>query len=642
MKKCLAVLLALCMVLALMPMSVFATDDTVEIKVLATSDIHGVIYHTNYSETSGTRNQGLTRVASVIKGIRAESENVILIDNGDTVQGTPFTYYYAFYKSDVQDPVMKALRLLDYDAWVLGNHEFNYGLDILNRQIADAKADPVVEDGVTVEDSVAVLAANFVDKEDAENFTPWIEDGAYIIREFDGVKVGIIGMNTPNIPAWEKEANYEGIAFKSFVATWNHYAEVLKETEGCDIVIAACHSGLENATGELVDGEYYQWENQIRALISQTEGIDFVIGGHSHATSVNTVANKNGKNVTVLHTGTACAQLGIGTLVYNKTTGELTVSAKNQSCRNAAVDTELAAALQPYEDEVWDKYLNEVIGVASADFKAPGGMTEPNAFLDLVNRVQLQATGAQMSLSAPLNSNSGAVIPAGEITLGQMFQLYKYENWLYNIDMTGAEIKEWLEFAATKYTVSVNNTVSGGGMYCDTLYGEGVYYEIHVDKEVGNRIHNLQYMNQPIDPEETYEVVINNYRFTGGGNYVANVSTMEPEDSSRINFSTQFDMEQGEDKGQVRNLLADYIRETCKNGGTLDPVVESEFKIVRFVLGDVNEDGVVNAADAAMVLRAVVDLDTLTEDQAKAADMDGNGTVGAADAALILRAVVGM
>ena len=118
-------------------------------------------------------------------------------------------------------------------------------------------------------------------------------------------------------------------------------------------------------------------------------------------------------------------------------------------------------------------------------------------------------------------------------------------------------------------------------MYCDTLYGEGVYYEIWVDEEVGNRIHNLQYQNQPIDPEATYEVAINNYRFTGGGNYIANVSTMEPEDTSRINFSTQFDMDQGEDKGQVRNLMADYIRALTAEGKTLDPVVESDFEIVR-------------------------------------------------------------
>lgn len=579
MKRFLAIMLALVMVLALVPMSFAEGEDTVEIKVLATSDIHGVFYHTDYTATSGQRNQGLTRIATAVKEVREANENVLLIDNGDTIQGTPLTYYYAFYQPEVQDPAMKALRVMDYDAWVLGNHEFNYGLDILNRQIADAKADPVVVTTGVKEDSVAVLAANLLDKDNADTFEPWIEDGAYIVKEFDGVKVGVIGMNTPNVPAWEKEANYEGIEFESFVATWNHYADILKTDEGCDIVIAACHSGLEKA-GDLVDGEYYQWENQLRALIEQTTGIDFVIGGHSHSVSVNTVNNKDGEKVTVLHTGSAARYLGIGTLVYDKTTGELTVSAQNKDCRNYTVDTELEAALAPYEETVWDEYLNEVIGVASEDFAAPGGMTEPNAFLDLVNRVQLEATGAQMSLSAPLNSNSGAVIPKGNITLGQMFQLYKYENWLYNIDMTGAEIKEWLEFAATKYSVNGAN-VHGGGMYCDTLYGEGVYYEIWVDEEVGNRIHNLQYQNQPIDPEATYEVAINNYRFTGGGNYIANVSTMEPEDTDRINYSTQFDMDQGEDKGQVRNLMADYIRALTAAGKTLDPVVESDFEIVR-------------------------------------------------------------
>ncbi len=578
MKRFFGILLALLMLCAFIPSISVAEPSTVTIKVLLTSDVHGALFGSNYS--TGAADTGLTRVAAKVAEIRAANDNVILIDDGDLIQGTPLTYYYAFYKPEVEDPAVKTLRTMGYDAWVLGNHEFNYGLDILNRQVAQATAASTAD-----ESQVAVLAANFV-KTDSTTYEPYF--GNYIVREFDGIRVGIIGLNTPNIPTWDKPANWEGIEFKSFINTWNHYADILKNDEGCDIVVAACHSGIESATtlveadGTITAGEglYYEgsWESQIRALISQTEGIDLVLGGHAHSTNVTTINNKNGDPVTVLQSGTKAKQLGEATLEYNTETNEVTVSAQNIAvAKTEAKDATLTAALQPYETEVWDSYLNQVLGTATAAFASPGNMTEPNAFLDLVNRVQLAATGAQMSLSAPLNNNSGDVIAAGQITLGNTFQLYIYENWLYNIDMTGAEIKEWLEYAATKYTGKADGSISGGGIYCDTLYGPGVYYEVHVDEPVGSRIYDLQYNGAPIGMDTTYQVAINNYRFTGGGHYIENVSTMQPSDESRVNYSTQYDMEQGEDKGQVRNLLAEYIR----TQGTISPVIESNFKVVR-------------------------------------------------------------
>ena len=120
-----------------------------------------------------------------------------------------------------------------------------------------------------------------------------------------------------------------------------------------------------------------------------------------------------------------------------------------------------------------------------------------------------------------------------------------------------------------------DGTIDGGGIYCDTLYGEGVSYEIYLGNEVGDRVRNITFRGEPLDMEKIYQVVINNYRFTGGGDYVANVSTLEPGDESRVNFSTQYDMEQGEDLGQVRNLLAQYIRDT----GTIEATVTGEFHV---------------------------------------------------------------
>lgn len=573
MKKLLALLLLLMLVACA---AAAEGSDEVHIQVLLTSDIHGAVIDSAYGSGDAETIQGtsMARLATLIKERRAENPNTILIDDGDTLQGTPLTYYYAFYRSDIVNPAMKAMRLLGYDVWTLGNHEFNYGQEILNKQIEDISA-PATEG----EKSVAVLAANFV-AAGADDFTPWKQ--AYTVLEFDGVKVGIIGMDTPNIPNWDKPENWAGIDFKTFLYTWEHYASILKEQEGCDLVILSCHSGAGVSHGELVEaadlgeamngqGLYYDtsYENEIAAVIENTTGIDMVLGGHTHEAGSYTVTNKDGKEIPVFHCGTKCRYLGVADIAYNKTTGEAVITYENVDAKEVAPDPEFTAAMMDYETNVWNSYLNEVIGTASADFVSPGNMLEGNAFLDLVNTVELKATGAQMGISSPLNSNDGAVIPAGEIKLGQMFTLYVYENWLYNINMTGAEIKEWMEFSATHYEILEDGTVKGGGLYCDSLSGEGVSYDIYLGNEAGDRIRNLCYQGQPIEMDQTYQVAINNYRFTGGGHYIENVSTMSPADTSRVNYSTQFDMEQGEDLGQVRNLLTQYIRDQ----GTIDPVV---------------------------------------------------------------------
>ena len=132
-----------------------------------------------------------------------------------------------------------------------------------------------------------------------------------------------------------------------------------------------------------------------------------------------------------------------------------------------------------------------------------------------------------------------------------------------------------LEFSATHYSVDEAGAITGGGLYCDTLYGPGVSYEIYLGNEPGDQVRNIMYNGEPLDMEATYQVAINNYRFTGGGHYIENVSTMEPADQSRVNFSTQFDMDQGEDLGQVRNLLTQYIRDH----GTISPDVTGHFAV---------------------------------------------------------------
>ncbi|MCL2694806.1 MAG: 5'-nucleotidase C-terminal domain-containing protein [Clostridiales bacterium] len=599
MKRFLCLILTLLLVLACLPAFSFAADE-VKIQVLLTGDLHGVLFHSNYNTAtkaagSGVRAGGLTRLATRIAEQRALNANTILIDAGDTVQGTPFTYYYSFYAQPPAlqtSPVALALRTLNYDAWVLGNHEFNFGQGALTKNIDDAKAP--ASGGQT---PVAVLAANYLDINTADGVTewdPWIPDGAYITRTFDGVKVGILGLSTPNIPTWEPAANYAGILFMSFLTTAEYYIDYLKNTENCDIIIAACHSGMETKGAALQNtppypdsyGEFYSWEDQITALVANTEGIDLVLGAHSHATNTSgTIANAGGKSVPVLFAGAYASTLGIATITYDKDTNAVTNVARSTAGASSSVtpNAALVTALQPYEDAVWEDYLLAPVGEAAAAFPSPN-MKGPNAFIDMLQKIQAETTGAEFSFCAPLlNSSAANVIDAGEIAASKMFDLYRYENWLFKVGMNGAEIKAWLEFAATKY--AIDGSMRGGTteatahyaslglvgfqdltgpIYCDSLWGPGVSYTIDLSRPMGDRIVDLELRGVPVNLTEVYEVAVNSYRYTGGGGNVPYVKATLGADA--LDFAaagvTLFDSKEelGESAGEIRNLLAEYIR----------------------------------------------------------------------------------
>ena len=591
--RLLAFVLVLCMCVTLMP-AAFADDNEVEILFLDTSDVHGQQFATDYTkdqDQSGTHYQSMTRVATYIKQQRDLYENVFLSDSGDTVQGTPLTYYYAFMQKDVQDPAMKVMRMLDYDMWVVGNHEFNYGMDILQRQL-----DYLTSKSTDTESQVGVSMANYLDassnSDESKDWKTWNDYAPYVIKDYDGVKVAVMGIGNPNIANWDVPENWEGIYFAGVVETYKHYEEEMKENS--DLIVLVSHSGIDG------DPELSDF---IRELVSTTDSIDLVFSGHEHRNGVTMIENTAGKEIPVISPSTKAAAVGRALFTYNKTTNEYTVEAQSvpMTENRAALyepDAELVAALQPYEDATWNDYMLQPIGKASDNFTASGLGTAPSAFVDLVNQVQIWGaydrggvntpndksddTPAQLSITAPLTSGSAEnLIPEGDIVLGDMFSLYRYENWFYQITMSGKEVRTWLECSASKVVTKDDGSygISGGLTYYDVIYGEGFSYVIDPSALSGSRISSMTYNGKEVADDDTFTVVINNYRFNGGGNYVAYLNdhgcSFTPNDESRVIYSTQYDMIQGEDKGQARNLLADYIKEQ----GTITPEIKSTWKI---------------------------------------------------------------
>ena len=590
--RLLSILLVLCMVLSLLP-TAFAAEGTVDFEFLVTSDIHGKFFATDYSsgvDNSGTYRQGITRVASYIKEQKAiYGDNVYTVDMGDTIQGEPLTYYYAFNgeKLGVDDPAIKTFRSIGYDMWMLGNHEFNYGLNILKRQMAQAIA-PATEN----EKQLVICEANYLDADtnnaESKSWDTYGDIVPYVIQDFDGVKVAIIGFGTPNIAKWDGPENWKGFYFESMYETYKHYeAELLEKS---DMIVVMAHCGVE---GEMADEAY----DSVRYLVEHTNTIDFAFSGHAHGTRVNDIANSDGKIVKVLQPGTKAALISQVKVSYDKTTGEATIDAKNVDMKNYAFDEATVALLQPYEDNVWQNYMLNKIGEAGDDFSAANLGTAPSAFMDLINTVQLWGaydnTGlntpddtsddqpAQLSISAPLTSGSNPnLISKGDIYLGDLFALYRYENWFYQLTMSGKEVRTWLEYSASKLrkTPSGSIAVDGGLTYYDVIYGEDFSYVLDPTQPEGMRVVSMTYKGKEVADSQEFTIVMNNYRFTGGGNYVnycnehgCDLSNLE----ERIIYSTQYDMIQGEDLGQARTLLMNYIIEK----GTIQPTITSTWSV---------------------------------------------------------------
>ena len=559
---------------------------------LVTSDLHGQIYATDYTapyEQSGTYKRGLTRVATYIKEQKeAYGDNVYTVDMGDTFQGAPLTYYYAFNKPEEKDPAILAFRSIGYDMWLVGNHEFNYGLEILNRQMSYA-----VSEGDENEQQLTICLANYLDAatntDETKDWATWKDYAPYVIKDFDGYKVAIIGFGNPNVPKWDVPANWEGIYFANIIDTYKHYeAEML---EKADMIVVVAHSGIGSDEGS----------DFMERLVNETNTISFAFSGHEHGNQVYTAKNSDGKDVPILQPYTkarAIAQVNVE--VQNN---EVTVTPKIVNMESYPVDEDLADLLKPYETETWENYMLQPIGKALGDYPAKDLGTAPSAFMDLINTVQTWGaydrtgnntpdkteddTPAMLSISAPLTSGSKEnLIAEGDIFLGDMFGLYRFENWFYQITMSGEEVHQWLEFAATKIKVDDAGkpyVTNGDLTYYDVIMGEGFHYDIDVSKPEGQRVVNMTYNGQPVAANQKFTVVVNNYRYNGGGNYVKWLNEHGCEfvanDPDRIIYSTQFDMIQGEDEGQARALLVSYIKDqTAQNGGIM-PFISSDWTV---------------------------------------------------------------
>lgn len=561
-KRVLSFVLAFMFVLSvLVPNATFADEENIHITILGTTDLHGNIYNWSYEDGEELDYLGMTKVYSIVKEVREENPNTILIDNGDTIQGTILTD--DLYNTDLNlaHPVIDVMNFMEYDAMAIGNHEFNFGLEMVNKIVDEAE--------------FPILAANAKYKEDDRYLTE-----PYTIVDIAGIKVGIIGFTNPNIPKWDGP-KVKDLKFEDFLTSAEKPMEELKET--ADVIIASSHSSY---TGGYEEAEGYV-NDDAKVLLEKYPEIQALMVGHSHST-----VEEEFNGVPVGGARDAGRQVVRFDLELAKDGDKYTVensSVELISVEDYPASEELKEYAKAYHEKTLD-FLVEVLGSASEDFAPesevdgiPEAQVRDTALIDLINEVQLEATGADVAGAALFRYDSN--LEAGDLTYADIFDIYKYPNTLVGVEVTGEQLKTYMEWSASYYNqyeegdvnISFNPEIRG---YNYDMF-QGVDYKVDISKPKGERIVDLTYNGEPLKDDQKIKLAINNYRF--GGLQAMGIITEEPYFES--------------DPKSLRSYIADKIKEE----GVIEPEVDNNWEVIGadldhplrdYIIGEVNEGNI--------------------------------------------------
>ena len=416
------------MVLVLL-ISISTLAQTVTVKIIETSDVHGAIFPYDLKDNKETSNS-LARVTTYLKEQRADSNQIVfLLDNGDILQGDPVVYYYNFEKTDTIHLYADVMNYMKYDAATVGNHDIETGHDVYDK--------------FNKEINFPWLAANAINTTTNESyFKP------YTTIERRGVKIAVLGLTTPAIPQWLPEKIWTGMRFDDMVETAQKWVKKIRETEQPDLMIGLIHAGVDYTYNDQNENTYKN-ENASQLVAEKVEGLDLVFVGHDHAGWNFKTKSPSGKEVLILGTTAGARNVAVANyilkydkmcMIYDKKEikGELI------DMKNYAPDIEFMNRYKNNFEEA-KNYVSRSVGEFSEMISSRDAMFGPSKFVDLIHTIQLDLTDADVSFSAPLSFN--AKIDKGNVFVSDMFDLYKYENLLYTMEFTGQEIKDYLEFS---------------------------------------------------------------------------------------------------------------------------------------------------------------------------------------------------
>jgi 2',3'-cyclic-nucleotide 2'-phosphodiesterase/3'-nucleotidase len=495
-------------------------SQTVKFKLIETSDVHGSLFPYDFKDNKDI-NTSLAQIYTYVKEERSKKDqNVILLDDGDILQGQPVVYYYNFEKTNVPHICAQVMNYMKYDVGTVGNHDIEPGHPVYDR--------------IKKEFIFPWLAANAVNKKTNQ---PYFKP--YTVLHKNGIKIAVLGMITPAIPNWLPKDIWKGIVFKDMVETAQKWIKIIKEKEKPDLIVGLFHSGPEDEKKNYNEGKR-EIENASSLVAEMVPGFDVVFAGHDHKVWNFFVKNNEGKNVLILDPANAARHAAVAdiTMKYDKIEHSWTKEIKGKiiDSKNYEPDQGYMKKFGPAIREV-KEYVSKPIGTFTKTISTRESLFGDSPFVDLIQRIQLELTHADVSFAAPLSFNTD--IKKGTIYVSDMFNLYKYENLLYTMELTGQEIKDYLEYSygnwfnqmkneddnLLKFSVDANGKViltkgmaKLAGRYYNFSSAAGINYTVDVSKPAGDRITITSMSNgKPFDLNKKYTVAVNSYRGNGGG-----------------------------------------------------------------------------------------------------------------------------
>jgi 2',3'-cyclic-nucleotide 2'-phosphodiesterase (5'-nucleotidase family) len=523
-------------------------DNLKKVTILGTSDLHGRIYAYEYAIDSVDKDAGLAKIQTLVKQVRAEEENVLLMDMGDTLQDNSAE----LFNDQPVHPMVEAMNYMGYDVWTIGNHEFNFEKSFITKNIAAFEG--------------AVLSANIYNEGTTERFVK-----GYEIFEVDGIRVAVIGMIPPHVPIWEASApsHFEGLEFKDVTI---ETGKAIQELEGqYDVLIGAYHLGPDA----------YKGMPGIEDIANAYPEFDVIFGAHAHSKYIKEV---NG--VQLIEPGKYGWALGRADLYLTEDSSGvevIKVETMNMETYGVEEDPDMLAMFK-YVHDASIADAQTVVGVVSEDYvknvdyitgeatvtTMPTTQIVDTALIDLINDVQMFYADSQISSAAAFKNDMNLV--AGDFMKKDVANIYKYPNTLVGVNISGAELKEYMEWSASYYntymygdvTISFNENIRG---YNYDMFA-GVDYAIDLSMPAGERIVDLTINGDPIEDATEYKLAVNNYRF----GTLMSLGLATDEDKYYDSY------EEMQDAGRIRDLIIKYIQE--EKAGIAEPTVDNNWKII--------------------------------------------------------------